>query len=185
MKPVKRNNFWTFIFAFVPGAAEMYMGYMKNGLSLLVAFALTVAIPATMYGGDVFYVIPIVLYIYSFFHARNVAKASDEAFEAFEDKPFWEELIGNDKISIPANTLRKWLAIILIVFGVSNIWGMLRNRFLDFGNLFYLGEEYWVVQRTIDCVPSIAIAVIAIVIGAKLIAGKKKEVEKDGRESDN
>lgn len=187
MKPEKKNNFWTFIFAFVPGASEMYMGYMKSGLSLLIAFAFAVAIPAAMYGGDVFYVIPIIIYIYSFFHARNLAKASDEAFEAFEDKPFWEELTGGDKISIPAKTLRKWLAVILIVFGVSSIWGMLSKLVFSYEIWGFIlsSEEYWVLQRAIDSVPSFVVAIIAIVIGAKLIAGKKKEVEKDGRESDN
>lgn len=34
----RKNGFWTFVFSFIPGCAEMYMGFMKMGLSLMVAF---------------------------------------------------------------------------------------------------------------------------------------------------
>ena len=40
MKPRKKNNFFTLVCSFCPGAAEMYMGFMKSGLSLLVVFAI-------------------------------------------------------------------------------------------------------------------------------------------------
>ena len=32
---MKKNGFFTFCFAFVPGAGQMYQGYMKRGLSLI------------------------------------------------------------------------------------------------------------------------------------------------------
>ena len=35
-----KNGILTFIFAFCPGAGQMYQGYMKRGLSLLLAFCL-------------------------------------------------------------------------------------------------------------------------------------------------
>ena len=38
MKPKKKNKFFTFLCSFLPGAAEMYMGFMKMGISLLVVF---------------------------------------------------------------------------------------------------------------------------------------------------
>ena len=38
--PTRRNKFFTFIFSFCPGAAEMYMGFLHNGLSLLAVFML-------------------------------------------------------------------------------------------------------------------------------------------------
>ena len=34
----KKNKFLTFLFALLPGAAEMYMGFMKMGLTLLSLF---------------------------------------------------------------------------------------------------------------------------------------------------
>ena len=38
MKTKKKNRFLTFCFSCLPGAAEMYMGFMKMGLSLMLVF---------------------------------------------------------------------------------------------------------------------------------------------------
>ena len=40
----KKSRFWVFVFSFLPGAGEMYMGFMKMGLSLMLGFMLTVAV---------------------------------------------------------------------------------------------------------------------------------------------
>ena len=43
MRPVKKNGFLTFIASLLPGAAHMYMGLMKYGVSLMSVFVLFVA----------------------------------------------------------------------------------------------------------------------------------------------
>ena len=45
MKQQRRNGFFTFIFSFMPGAAEMYMGFLKQGVSIMAIFLLGIAIP--------------------------------------------------------------------------------------------------------------------------------------------
>ena len=39
-----KNGILTFIFAFCPGAGQMYQGYMKRGLSLITMFCLSIVI---------------------------------------------------------------------------------------------------------------------------------------------
>ena len=34
----RKSGFLTFCFACLPGAGEMYLGYMKRGLSVMIAF---------------------------------------------------------------------------------------------------------------------------------------------------
>jgi TM2 domain-containing membrane protein YozV len=34
----KKNSFLTFIFSLIPGAGQMYLGFMKRGLSLMSCF---------------------------------------------------------------------------------------------------------------------------------------------------
>ena len=34
----KKNGFWTFCFSLLPGAGEMYLGFMKMGISLMAIF---------------------------------------------------------------------------------------------------------------------------------------------------
>ena len=43
---MKKNAFLTFIFACIPGAGQMYYGYMKRGTSLLVYFCLFIMLGA-------------------------------------------------------------------------------------------------------------------------------------------
>ena len=38
----KKNRFLLFCFSFLPGAGEMYLGFMKTGISLLSIFAICV-----------------------------------------------------------------------------------------------------------------------------------------------
>ena len=48
MKTKKKNRFFTFCFSLMPGAAEMYMGFLKTGLSLMVTFAAAIVIASSL-----------------------------------------------------------------------------------------------------------------------------------------
>ena len=34
----QKHGFWVFIFSLIPGAGEMYMGFKKQGLSIMLLF---------------------------------------------------------------------------------------------------------------------------------------------------
>ena len=90
----KKNGFMTFIFSFIPGCAEMYWGYMKNGVSILALFCASVFLSG-IFGNGAFMLLAVVVYAYAFFHARNMAHMSDEEFAETEDA----YLISEEKIS--------------------------------------------------------------------------------------
>lgn len=65
-----KNGFLTFCCAFVPGAGQMYQGYMKRGLSLITMFCLFVVI-----GVSTLQVLTIgcaIVWMYSFFDTFNL-----------------------------------------------------------------------------------------------------------------
>lgn len=68
---MKKNGILTLLFALIPGAGEMYQGYMKRGLSLITMFCLSVALGAWM-GIEIFYIGAPILYMYSFFDTFNL-----------------------------------------------------------------------------------------------------------------
>ncbi len=72
MKTKKKNRFLTFCFSALPGAAEMYMGFMKMGVSLMLLFFLVCILSAWLYQGALV-MIAIVVWFYSFFHANHLA----------------------------------------------------------------------------------------------------------------
>ena len=49
---MKKNGFLTFIFACIPGAGQMYYGYMQRGLSIAMILILCVCLLYTSDAAD-------------------------------------------------------------------------------------------------------------------------------------
>ena len=172
MKQKKKNKAFTFICSFLPGAAEMYMGFMKLGLSLMALFFFSFMIPAIFSANDVLLCVTGMLWFYSFFHARNMASLDDMEFMAFEDKFIWEEFTEGKPMKISGKTGRKWFAVLLIVFGCGVLWSSFRNIFFQF-----IPDELWeMLYPVINRIPEIIFAIIFIFIGIKMVLGKKEEL---------
>lgn len=62
---MKKNGILTLLFACIPGAGQMYQGYMKRGLSLITMFCLFIIVGSAT-GLDALVVGCIVVYMYSF-----------------------------------------------------------------------------------------------------------------------
>lgn len=181
MKPRKKNNFFTLVCSFCPGAAEMYMGFMKSGLSLLVVFAIPILIAIILYGGDYLVIISGIVYIFSFFHARNIATAPQEQFDLLGDKYIWEEFMGGKPVIVSSKVYRKWVATALILAGISGIWYSFRNVIYNIIDCFRPNDyERMLAESVISSLPRLAFSIFVIVIGVVLVRGKKKELIGDG-----
>lgn len=172
----KRGSFTTWLCSLMPGAAEMYMGFMKCGISLMTVFILCLVIPSVLRLSDVFILFGVLTWFYSFFHARNLASSSEEEFMSLQDTYIWAELTGGSGIRVTNPTLRKWGAVLLILYGFTQLWDAVLQW------IYYLIPEYlWeTVSGFAGEVPRIVTALVIIVIGLKLIAGKKEEVHGEG-----
>lgn len=176
----KKNRFLLFCFSFLPGAGEMYLGFMKTGISLLSIFAICVMLTGYTGIGIVAF-LPFVIWVYSFFHANNLGALSDEDFYRVEDGYLFglnETELGSFKDSI-VGKYRKALAIILIILGASMLWQAFCHMLWHLvGSDFY----YEYISRFTDIVsddlPKVIIALVVIWLGVKLIQGKKEELDK-------
>ena len=65
---MKKNGILTLLFAFIPGAGQMYQGYMKRGLSL-VLMAAAIGMAAMLIPPIAFALL--VVFMYSFFDTFN------------------------------------------------------------------------------------------------------------------
>lgn len=168
----KKNSFFTFIWSFMPGAAEMYMGFMKCGLSLMGLFLATLVIPMFCYWNGAFLLIAMLIWFYSFFHARNLAACTEETLQSMEDEFIWDSFTDGSKTCIGSPTLRKWGAATLIVIGASMLWKNFKNVMANM-----IPEDSWnMLWPIFDKIPQIAISVLIIAIGIGLIVGKKREI---------
>ena len=168
----KKSRFWLFLFSLFPGAGHMYLGLMRMGLSFMFGFMLSVAL-MNITGLDVLVVLPLTIYIYSFFHANNIGGMDDEAFAALED----EYLLGfgdidRDRFRLDRRN-RNLAAIVLIILGICMLWnvgfGMIRD---------YIGWDNPVIKAIYytmrDDVPRVVIAIAIIWFGVVLLRGKKE-----------
>lgn len=174
----KRNGFLIFCLSFLPGAGEMYMGFMKMGVSLMSCFFLALVL-AQMGLFDFMVLIATVVWFYGFFHVHNLAGMSDEMFYETKDEYLFP-LAGqeNEKILITGK-YRKVVAVILIAIGVG---GLLKS-------LYYMVASY--LPETIRSIlnntvfyylPRLAISIGIIVLGVYMIYGKKKQLEEENEQ---
>lgn len=173
----KKSRFWLFLFSFIPGAGEMYMGFMKMGLSLMLGFMILVAIVGYTNLG-VLAVFPVAMYIYSFFHANNLSSLDDVTFHNIEDQYLFG-FDGIEHMNVKLNGRnRKVAAVILIVLGVMMLWQVIFNLLCDiFGwDNRFLSAIYYFVR---DDLPRAVVGIAVIWAGLALIRGKRIGVEED------
>ncbi len=169
----KKNKTLTFLCSLLPGAAEMYMGFMKNGLTLMLIFFASFMLPTVIGAGDIFIALVFVVWFYGFFHARNIANSDDEAFAQLKDKYIWEEFSGKTGIRLDSSKANKWIAAILIIIGASALW----NNIADIA-VRYIPESAWnEIYPIISAVPGLIFAILVIIAGIMLIKGKKESIK--------
>ncbi|MCI8484321.1 MAG: hypothetical protein HFH41_08280 [Lachnospiraceae bacterium] len=166
----KRNGFLAFCFSLVPGAGEMYMGFMKQGISIMAVFWMLIFFASFLNIDQVLFVLPI-LWCYSFFNVHNIRGMSDEEFYALED----DYAFHLNRVFPVEKWNRNVLAGILIIMGIVMLW----NNFMGYLHWLIPSEFYWNIM---DGVPQILISVLLILGGIRLIQGKKKELEKKEEE---
>ncbi len=167
----KKSKFWLFIFSLCPGAGHMYMGFMRMGISLLLGFMVLLMV-VSITGISAFSVLPLVLYVYSFFHANNIGGLDDESFEALEDEYlFGLHNIGSQQVKIDQKG-KKVVAVVLIVIGLYMLWNVVFGLLRDFfgWNNPIIKAMYYMVT---DDIPRVAIGIAIIWFGVVLLRGKK------------
>ena len=167
----KKNSFWRLCFSFMPGAGEMYMGFMKMGVSTMSLFMAIFFISVTLEFGALM-IVSLVIWFYSFFHVHNLASMPDEEFYSIEDDYIFHFTDPSAAGKEFFQNNRRILAIVLILMGIVMTWqGILRMV------SYYLPEEFYYFIRHITYdLPKILVGIGIILLGASMIRGKKKEI---------
>ena len=150
----------------------MYMGFMKMGISLMALFFVSFMIPAMFNASDAFICLAFAIWFYGFFHARNLSACDDEDFVLLEDQFIWEEFTDGKPVKISEKSGRKWIAGILILLGVGILWSNFRSIIYSL-----IPDEMWeAIYPVVANIPGTIIAVVIIIIGVRMILGKKEEL---------
>lgn len=175
----KKNKFFTFCFSMIPGAGEMYLGFYKMGISLMLLFWGSIAIGGFLNLGISLFFLP-VIWFYSFFHVHNLNALPDEEFYALQD--MWLVPVASDMDSING-WLRKFkrpLSVLVILMGFSMLWNVIMNVIHRFANYFSIPDEFYPVINTFsDAIPQAILAVAVILAGFYLIRSKKEALQQE------
>jgi hypothetical protein len=167
----QRNKFLNFWFSLLPGFGQMFLGFMKRGLTLMFYFAASLAISIAT--ELLVFLIPMVITcVYSFFDAINLNGMPPEKFAEIEDGYLVPSKIG----AINNRKVAKYTGIAMILIGLLAVWAQLSDYLL--GNLYEANYALYSLLYNVNrAIPMVAVCVIMIIVGVKLIRGKKKEVD--------
>ena len=170
---MKKNGILTLLFALIPGAGEMYQGYMKRGLSLITMFCLSVTL-GVMTRIEVFYIGLPIVYMYSFFDTFNLraqiiaenAPADDYLVHInWKDKRMQDFMMDSHKL----------LGWALIAFGaLVGYQNILMNTLGDL--LWRWGKTspvFRALYLVMDQLPEVVVCVALIVCGIWLVKGPR------------
>ena len=172
----KKSGFLTFCCSLLPGAGEMYLGFLKQGASIMTLFLLLFSVCGVIFPPAATFCS--VVWFYSFFHTHNLNSLPDDEFYAIQD----EYIIHFSQITKGKEVLlsryRKLFAFILIFLGASIIWRNINDflMYIVYDVLSLPDELLDVFQWFIQSLPQMVIALLIIVIGFYLIRNKKKEL---------
>lgn len=168
---MKKNGILTLLFAFIPGAGQMYQGYMKRGLSL-VLMAAAIGMAAMLIPPVVFTLL--VVFMYSFFDTFNL-----RAQIGMDAAPADDYLIHFDMRDRRLEQLmaerHKLLGWLLIVFGGMVAYqNIIMNTLGDL--LWRWGKEnpiFRALYLVMDQLPEVLVCVVLIVCGIWLVKGPR------------
>lgn len=179
-----KNGLLTLLFAFIPGAGQMYQGYMKRGLSLML-MCCVIGVLAMLFAPIALFLM--LVFMYSFFDTLNL-----RAQIALGNAPADDYLVHLDpkdkrlaRLLLDSHKLVGWL---LIAFGALIAYQNLIMNTL--GDLVYRWGHSSPVFRALYLVmaslPDVVVCVVLIVCGVWLVKGphpaKKPDASKDAPE---
>lgn len=184
----KKNKRLFFLFSLIPGAAHMYIGLVKRGLVIMLALVAGAGL-AMMADTPAFLLVLPVLWFYSFFDAWNKYHLPEEKLTKVQDDFLFflnamPENVRSDprfKKVASANVLKVG-GIVAIIAGAYLIWDQIIVRVL-IRLLSDTGAE--ILSQISYKLPQVAVAVILIVVGIKLISHKKRELERKNNEGED
>lgn len=166
---MRKNGFFTFCFSFIPGAGQMYQGYMKRGGSLLII--LTVLFMLTVIISTPIMTFPILaLFAYSFFDTFNIRNRIGTDKE-IKDEYIWDnQEVIDIKSKFNITKRHNFVGWLLIIFGAY----ILLNSVI--GDLAYDIPYLRVFARLLtNYLPPIIIATICIMVGIKFISKREEK----------
>lgn len=168
---MKKNAFLTFIFACIPGAGQMYQGYMKRGLSLITLFFLCIMAGMLL---EPLVLTALIVWMYSFFDTFNL-RAQFIAGTAPADDYLVHFNTKDARLTLFFRDSHKLVGWALIALGAMVAYQNIIMRVL--GDVMWRWGQnspfFRAVYLMLDELPEVVVCVALIVCGVWLVRGPK------------
>ncbi len=168
----KKSSFLTFCFSFLPGAGQMYMGFMKRGISLMSAFFFLIFLAVFFNLSPILFAMPII-WFYAFFDTFNLRALPDEVFNSVQDDYLFSMKFAKETTSFLEGKFRNIIALTLIFFGVYILW----SNFIGIFGSILPDEIRYAFYSISNRFPQLIISIAIIALGVYLVRGKKKALD--------
>lgn len=160
-----KNGFLTLCCAFIPGAGQMYQGYMKRGLSMVTLFGVACLLSALVAPLAVFVCI---IVMYSFFDTFNLRAQLLEGTAPEDD--YLLHLEADTQLRRLLRSGHKLVGWALVAVGAYALYDYFtRSLVYDLWNDPYFG---W-LARLLDQLPTLLLCAGLIVVGLWLVRGPR------------
>lgn len=169
----QKNKVLTFFFSLIPGAGQMYLGFMKRGLSLILYVVAIACVTMILSMPELTILIPPV-WMYAFFDAINLNGSDEENFSRINDEYITFDLLPGLK-NLPSFTYEtkkiwgKGLIFTGIAFLCYNILTFV-GEIAFFANLEIVG---YLINDVLNYSPRLVVGCVLIIMGKSLIAGNR------------
>ena len=181
---MKKNGILTFLFAFVPGAGQMYQGYMKRGLSLITLFFL--CIMAGMLLLDPLALTALIVWMYSFFDTFNL-RAQFIAGTAPADDYLVHFNTKDARLTLFFRDSHKLVGWALIALGAMVAYQNIIMRVL--GDVMWRWGQnnafFRAVYLMLEQLPEVVVCVALIICGLWLVRGPKGRKQKPQNDAED
>ena len=169
-----KNGFLLFIASCLSGCGQMYQGYMKRGVSLLLAFALVFFISSNFFlGALVLFLLP-VIWLYAFFDSYSL-RAQLAAGTAPEDGfLFGLSDMDSQRLNALLKKRHSLIGWVLVAVGAYMLYDMLMGQL---SGLFFGWFGEWLYSLLRYGVPRLVITVLVILLGLWFLRGPRAPTE--------
>lgn len=168
---MKKNGILTLLFACIPGAGQMYQGYMKRGLSLITLFFLCIMAGMLL---EPLVLTALIVWLYSFFDTFNL-RAQFIAGTAPADDYLVHFNTKDARLTLFFRDSHKLVGWALIALGAMVAYQNIIMRVL--GDVMWRWGQnspfFRAVYLMLDELPEVVVCVALIVCGVWLVRGPK------------
>ena len=164
-----KNGFLLFIASCLSGCGQMYQGYMKRGVSLLLAFCLVLFASTYFFLGTLALFLP-VIWLYAFFDSyalRSQLTAGTAPEDAFL---FGLSDMDSKRLGALLHKRHSLIGWVLVILGAYMLYDMLMGQL---SGLFFGWFGEWLYSFLRYGLPRVVITVLVILLGLWFIRGPK------------